>query len=266
MNLVVKIIKIFVAVVLTVYSLLIVYQLFLAPKEQRFHLAENMQGFGLSQTMFDILNWQYPNFSDAFFERSVAFNKRGEYATGFKYLDKAVEIEPNKHLGYRGYMKLRFLRNYKGALVDFDRLDSLTPGVVDAPWGEDIDFLRGESYYGLENYAKAIECFQRSVNNQGVDWADVQTFVYQGLCNYELANFNAAISSYEAALEQYEQTCEAYYGMGKTYLQLGDSLNATTYLKKAKETIKYKRDDYYKEFLNEIYLKDIDDVLSSLEK
>ncbi|MEZ2416208.1 tetratricopeptide repeat protein [Muriicola sp. E247] len=266
MNLVVKIIKIVFALVFTAYSLLIVYQLFLAPKEQRFHLAANMQGVGLSQTMFSILNWQHPNYSDAFFERSVPFNKRGEYAIGFKYLDKAIEIEPEKHLDYRGYMKLRFLRDYQGALMDFDRLDNLTPDIVDAPWGEDIDFLRGESYYGLKDYAKAIECFQRSVNNQGVDWADVQTFVYDGLCNYELANYKEAISSYEEALKQYEQTCEAYFGLGKTYLQLGDSLTASAYLKKAKENIRFKREDYYKEYLNEIYLEEIDDLLRKLEK
>ncbi|WP_297704715.1 tetratricopeptide repeat protein [uncultured Eudoraea sp.] len=266
MRLVLKITKIILATVFTVYSLILAYQLFLTPKEKRFHLAGNMQGLGLSQAMFDILNWQHPNYSDPYFERSVAFNKRGDYATGFYYLDKAVELEPNKHLGYRGYMKLRFLRDFKGALIDFNRLDSLTPNVKDAPWGEDIDFLRGESYFGLKDYTRALEYFQQSLSNQGTDWADVQTFIYQGLCHYELADYNGAISSFESALIQYDKTCEADFGLGRTYLQLGDTLKGIDYLRKAKENIAYKRDDTYKEYLNEIYQEEIEDLLANLKK
>ena len=251
--------------VFTLYTLFIGYQLFFQSKEKRFNIAGNMQGYGLSQAMFTILNWQHPNYSDPYFERSVAFNKRGDYATGFQFLDKAVELDPVRHLGYRGYMKLRFLRDYQGALADFDRLDTLTPEVVDAPWGEDIDFLRGECFYGLGKYVDALKHFKQSVENQGVDWADVQTFVYQGLCETALGNNENAISAYEQALQQYESTCEAYFGLAHVYLQLGDTTKAKEALGNAGKYIEYKRNDPYKEFLNEIYVQDIRILLKSLE-
>ena len=225
-----------------------------------------MQGVGFSQSMFAILNWQHPDYSDAFFERSVPFNKRGEYHTGFYYLNKAVDLEPKKHLGYRGYMKLRFLRDYEGALKDLDRLDSLTPKVVDAPWGENIDFLRGECHYGLGNYAKALEYFNLSVENQGADWADIQTIVYQGLCYYELANYANAKASFEDALSQYDKTPEAHFGLGRTLLQMGDTINARKALNATKVNIALKRDDHYKEFLNEIYLVDIQKQLDNISE
>lgn len=119
----------------------------------------------------------------------------------------------------------------------FERLDALTPDVVDAPWGEDIDFLRGECYYGLGNYPKALEHFEQSVINQGADWVDVQAFVYQGLCHYEMGNYDDAIVSFENGLEQYETTCEAYFGLAKTYLQIGDTIKTKDYLKRHRKPL-----------------------------
>ena len=54
--------------------------------------------------------------SDAWMERSVSFNKAGDFKKGFEYLDKAVELEPESHLGYRGWIRLRKMRDYDKAL------------------------------------------------------------------------------------------------------------------------------------------------------
>ncbi|MBG7610769.1 tetratricopeptide repeat protein, partial [Polaribacter sp. BAL334] len=99
------------------------------------------------------------NNSDAWMERSVSYNKSGDFKQGFEYLNKAVELNPTSHLGYRAWIRLRKIRDYDKALADFDRLDSLTPNFVDAPWGENIDFLRGECYFGIKDYRKAIDLF-----------------------------------------------------------------------------------------------------------
>ncbi|BDW94107.1 hypothetical protein MACH07_29390 [Flagellimonas marinaquae] len=260
MRIVLKIIKIVLATVFTLYVGLIAYQLVFQSKEARFKVAAGAQGNNLSQAIFEILNWQHPEYDAAFFERSVPFNKNGDYETGFSYLNRAVELNPLNHLGYRGYMKLRFLRDYNSALADFDRLDALTPEVVDAPWGEDIDFLRGECYYGLGDYPKALKHFKQSITNQGAEWVDVQAFVYVGLCHYNMQNYNEAIGAFKTGIEQYGNTCEAYYGLAKTYLTMGDSINAQINLQKAQDNIQYKYSDGYKEYLNEIYQEDLDEL------
>ena len=195
--------------------------------------------------------------SNDLMKRSVLINKSGDFEKGFEYLNKAVEIDPEFHLGYRGWIRLRKMRDYDNALIDFDRLDSLTPNVVDAPWGEDIDFLRGECYFGKKNYQKAIEMFNRGIKNQKEDWADIHSFVYLGLCEYELGNYEKAISEFQRALNQSKYTPESYFGMAKAYQKLGKSEKVKENILKAEENIASKRDDYYNEFLNEIYLSEI---------
>lgn len=207
-----------------------------------------------------------PTNSNAWMERSVSFNKSGDFQQGFKYLDKAVELNPELHLGYRGWIRLRKLRDFDKAIADFNKLDNLTPNVVDAPWGEDIDFLRGECYFGNKEYDQAIEYFNRSIKNQKEDWADVQTFVYLGICEFKLNNFEKAILEFKRALAQSENVCEAHFGMAKAYDKLGEVILAKEYIIKAQENITYKRDDFYNEYLNEIYLSEILDFKSYLEK
>ncbi len=257
MKIFIKIVKVVFTILLFAFSIVIIYFIALAPKEKRFKIAEHSQGAYLSQTMFDILKFQYPNYSDAYFEQSVAFNKRGEYAKGFELLDKAVQLDPKLHLGYRGWMKLRKLRDFENSLSDFNRLDSLTPNFVDTPWGEDIDFLRGECYFGKKDYQKAIELFNRNIKNQKEDWTDIHSFVYLGLCEYELGYYKKAISEFQRALNQTKNVPESYFGMAKAYLKLGQIEKAKENILKAENSIYYKRNDVYNEFLNEIYLSEI---------
>lgn len=205
------------------------------------------------------------NNSDAWMERSVAYNKAGDFEKGFKYLNKAVELNPQSHLGYRGWIRLRKMRDYDKALIDFNRLDSLTPNVIDAPWGEDIDFLRGECFFGKKQYQKAIESFDQNIKNQKENWVDVHSFVYLGLCEYELGNYEGSIIEFQRAIEKSGNIPESYFGMAKAYQKLGKIEKARQNVLKAEKNIHYKRDDVYNEFLNEIYLSEIIELKNQLQ-
>lgn len=252
-----KIFKIILTLLFTVYSVIIISYLLFSNKEQRYDFASHLQGVYLSQTMFEILKFQDPSNSEIYFEQSVPFNKRGDYERGFQLLDQAVEYNPIVYLGYRGYMKLRFLRDFQGAIKDFDRLDTLTPGVIDAPWGEDIDFLRGEAYFGLGAYERAITHFDKTIENQGEEWAEIQSYVYLGISEFRLENFDNAIISYKRAIDQSKYVCEAHFGLAKVYKEIGETEKAKEHILKAEEYFQYKRTDPYNEFLNEIYKTDI---------
>lgn len=248
------------------YTITVLYLLFFTPKEKRFNKAEHSQGIFLSQTIFSILKFQNPNNSDIYFEQSVPFNKRGDFAKGFLLLNKAVELEPEVHLGYRGWIKLRKLRDFENAMLDFNSLDSLTPNFVDAPWGEDIDFLRGECQFGIKNYEKAIDYFNRNIIENGEDSVEIQTFVYLGICEYELGNYRKAISEFKRALNQFESVPESYFGMAKAYRKLGELEESRINILKTEEHFAYKRDDIYNEFLNEIYISEIVEFKQLLNK
>jgi tetratricopeptide (TPR) repeat protein len=204
--------------------------------------------------------------SDEYMEYSVHFNKSGDFKKGFKYLNKAVELEPEMHLGYRGWIRLRKMRDFDKALSDFERLDNLTPKFIDAPWGENIDFLSGECYFGKKEYKKAIELFNLNVKNNKEDWVDIHTFVYLGLCEYKLGNYEKAISEFERALNQSEYTTESFFGISKAYYKLGNIEKAKENILEAEKNIHYKRDDIYNEFLNEIYLSEIIELKKQLDK
>lgn len=204
--------------------------------------------------------------SDEYMEYSVHFNKAGDFENGFKYLNKAVELEPEMHLGYRGWIRLRKMRDFDKALSDFERLDRLTPKFIDAPWGENIDFLRGECYFGKKEYKKAIELFNLNVKNNKEDWVDIHTFVYLGLCEYKLGNYEKAISEFERALNQSEYTTESFFGISKAYYKLGNIEKAKENILEAEKNIHSKRDDIYNEFLNEIYLSEIIEFKKQLDK
>ncbi|QVY66891.1 tetratricopeptide repeat protein [Polaribacter sp. Q13] len=212
-----------------------------------------------------IENFESKN-SEEYMEYSVHLNKAGDFEKGFTYLNKAVELEPEMHLGYRGWIRLRKIRDFDKALADFDRLDSLTPKFVDAPWGENIDFLRGECYFGKKDYQKAIESFNLNVKHNKEDWVDIHTFVYLGLCEYKLGNYEKAISEFERALAQSEYTTESSFGISKAYYKLGNIEKAKENILEAEKNIDYKRDDAYNEFLNEIYLSEILEFKEQLEK
>lgn len=212
-----------------------------------------------------IENFESENSEDYMQYSITKFNKAGDFHTGFIYLDKAVELDPALHLGYRGWIRLRKIRDFDKALADFDRLDSLTPNFVDAPWGEDIDFLRGECYFGKKDYQKAIELFNRSIKTQKEDWADIHSFVYLGLCEYELKNYEKAITEFQRALKQSKNTPESYFGMAKAYQKLGKIKEAKENILKAENNMYYKRDDIYNEFLNEIYMSEIQDFKTNLK-
>lgn len=212
-----------------------------------------------------IINFQ-SDISDDYFEYSGNINKSGDFTKGFEYLNKAVQLDPKLHLGYRGWIRLRKMRDYDKALIDFDKLDSLTPNFVDAPWGENIYFLRGECHFGNKDYIKAIASFNRSVKNQKEDWADIQTFVYLGICEYRLGNYEKAISEFKRALKQSESTCEAHFNLALSYEKIGDLYKAIEHIIKAEDNISYKRDDIYNEYLNEIYLSEIIELKQKLNK
>ena len=114
--------------------------------------------------------------------------------------------------------------------------------------------------------SKAIESFNLNIKNNKEDWVDIHAFVYLGLCEYELGNYEKAISEFQRALKQSEFTPESYFGIAKAYKKLGEIEKANENLLNAEKNIAYKRNDIYNEFLNEIYLSEILEFKKQLNK
>jgi tetratricopeptide (TPR) repeat protein len=211
-----------------------------------------------------------PTFYKGYMEKSVAFNKRGQYSEGFKLLNKAVEIAPVENLGYRGFVKLYMLHDFNGAIEDFLRLDLLTPNVADAPWGEDIYHVIGLAYKELGELNNAKKYFNKSIVEKtkllGEEWVDVKTFLYFGIVEYELGNYQEAIELFDKAISYSKTFTEAYYYRGLANKKINKRIEScndldSSYLYFNKGY--YMSNPYY-ELPNQVYLSTLTNSMDSV--
>ena len=257
--------SLFIFVVLAIF-----YLMFFSPKEKRFVFAEHLQGKFLSQKIFDILVSQDPKYSEAYFEWSVAYNKRGDYEKGFELLDKAVELDPKLHLGYRGWLKFHKIKDYQGSINDLKRLDSLTPNFIDTPWGENIHYILGLSFKGLKKYTLALKEFDENLKTEkDSSWVDPNLFLYKGIIYIDIGDFDKAIKNFDACLNNNNNNSpEAYFHKGIVFKQLNKMDSAKICFKKSEELFNkgYKLNDVYNEVQDELYLSDIIEELKYFDE
>jgi tetratricopeptide (TPR) repeat protein len=209
-----------------------------------------------------------PTFAPAWMQKSIAFNKRGLYAEGFRLLQPAVDLSPTEYLGYRGYVKLYMMRDYEGAIKDLVRLDSLTPAIQDAPWGEDIDLTLGIAYLQLKDWTRAEDYFRQSINaiseEVGVDWVDIRTYYFLGLSLQQQERFPEAIAQFYKAIEGDPNYTEAHYAMGRCLKRTDQPDSARYYLQRSDSLFQrgYLYTNKYYEMPGQVYRSDIRESLA----
>ena len=222
------------------------------------------QGSEMEVAYYDSIIALNPDYDNAWFEKSTWSIKKGDYINYFKYMNKAVELSPKVHIGWRGVVRLYYLRDYRGAINDFNTLIDYYPNHKDlSARGEPVLFLLGKTYWQMEEYQTAINYFDRYINEEietsGEDWVDVNTFLYKGICLYRLGKYEKALEAFEKGIRFNKRFPEAYFHAGKTLLELGKNLQACDYFLKAKQYAKkgYIRQDNYREVFGQLFYKDI---------
>lgn len=248
-------------ILLTGVIALLTFIIFFLNKERRFAIAEGLQGTQLSQFMFKVLIKQYPDYSDAYHEQSVAYNKRGLYSEGFRLLDRAVALNPKAHLGYRGWMKLEKLKDYRGAIIDLEGLNALTPTVADDVQGENINYLLAISYQGLGNYDKSKDYYERYFETTDKNTLHLKSIVYinYGTLLEKLNLPKEALQQYDNSLKGHFKFSEAYFHKAELFRSLGLKDSADSNYKEALRQYDKgsKLKDVYNEVFNELYREDI---------
>jgi len=190
---------------------------------------------------------KYPATHTAYMNRSVAYNKTGQHATGFAMVNKAVELAPVEYLGYRAFLKLYFMHDYEGSLRDCLRLDTLTSFAKPGVWGEDMDMVIGLCYLQLNNLEKARTRFTSSINavtkEVGKEWNSPRVFLYLGITHMKEKSFSQAIKVFDELIQVYPKYSEAYYYKAQCYKSLKDLKNAAATLEKCKEVFAKNRPD-----------------------
>lgn len=230
--------------------------------------SQTQQGTLLEQSLLDSAILLDSANDRAWMEKASWAIKIGDYKKYTSLIDKAVTLNPVANLGYRARNKLYCLRDYKGALDDLDRLDSLTPGLIDYPWGENIFHLRGLAHMQLGDTLRAVndftKCIETTIKKNGEKWVDIYSFVWRGKLFLDRRKIRESIKDFNTALKYSQECPEAHYYKGIALLQLkGMKSQACREFEMSLETAErgYIATTSYRDIFNQLYISDIEEQL-----
>lgn len=216
-----------------------------------------------------------PQNSDTWRYAGLSYLKRGMAKEMMHYWAKAVELNPVKWQGWRGYNYLYLYRDYKRAIGDFDATDTLTLNFTDYPQGQSVDYMRGICYFGLDDYQTAIKYFSKYIDEviseSDESWVDTYAFLYRGLTFEKLGKSETALADFDLALKYYPNLSDCLFHKSRILHKRGEYEEALRLVRKAKIFFKqgYYHQRPYIEVHEQIYLLDIElleeSILSKLK-
>jgi len=223
--------------------------------------AEGAQGSRQSQTSFDRAIEMCPELDYAYMEKAVPYLKRGDFVTWKKLIDKAVNLKPTQHLGYRGWCRYQFLRDYRGAIADLELLDSLTE--FDIGYSQNGDYhlnvAKALCYKALGEKEEAIAIIEQQLATPGYS-AFMYDYLHLGVLKMESGDNKGAIEALNKSIAINDYLAEPYYHLGLIYSKSGRGSESLQHFQKAKEYYLkgYKRFDPYTHPADKVYLSQIE--------
>ena len=218
------------------------------------------QGSYTSQQYFTKSIERCPDFAYAYMQKAVPYLKRGQFIEWKHLIDRAVELAPLEYLGYRGWCRLQFLRDYQGAIDDIEQLKQLV--------NDDIGYCQTGDYHlnialalcykELGELDKARALFLQQIQAENYS-AGVYDFYHLGVLEYQAGNYQQAIDYFLQQIDVSDYLGETYYFMARAQRQLGQLKSYTKNLQRAEDYYRKGkfRTDTYAEPVDKIYLLDI---------
>lgn len=170
-------------------------------------------------------------------QKAMPLFKQGKYEVGMEYIDKAVEIDPERWQPYRAFIKVIFAKTYKEAIVDFQDLLQKYGNrhVMDHTY----QFHIALSYLQLNEFEKAEAIFAKDLDQQAVDWGEdgqhhLDLFYY-GISKYEQGKWDEAIAVFDKALKIYPNFADIHYYKALCLFQTGKQEKARAVFKVGEE-------------------------------
>ncbi len=225
------------------------------------------QGSFQSQKHFEKSIQLCPTFAYSYMEKAVPYLKRGLFIEWKEMIDKAVELEPEEYLGYRGWCRIQFLRDYEGAIRDIEKLKSLVNYDIGHCQTGDyhLNIALALCYKELGNLNMARELILNQLGAENYSEA-LYDYYHLGVLEYEAGNYEKAIIYLDRQIEVNDYMGETYYfkalvnkvlNQNDQYLQ--NLQKAESYYRSGKNRI-----DTYTETVDKIYLSDILEELNTV--
>ncbi|MBP6624532.1 MAG: tetratricopeptide repeat protein [Chitinophagaceae bacterium] len=169
-------------------------------------------------------------------QKALPFWKTKKYDLAVLCYDKAVLLDRANYLGRRGYLKCIFQKDYKGAIADME--------MAEKEFGysyqndHSYPFYISLCYLQLNEFEKAEQIlqkdFEKTKHEHGENWIHFLDLFYMGIIQYELRNYDKAITFFDKTLNNYNNFSDAKYYKGLCLLQKGDITNAEILMRGAK--------------------------------
>lgn len=216
------------------------------------------QGSKKSQENFDKAINLCPDFSDAYMEKSVPYLKRGDFVTWKLLIDKAVELDPKMHLGYRGWCKYQFLRDYKGAISDIESLEKIYPtGYLGYSVNGDYELhiAKALCYSAIGQKEKAISIIENQLAKQDHN-IGLYDHYQLGVTYFELNQYDKALENFEKQSKVYDFAENIYFKSKVSKIRNKDYLDLKSLALKSYDEGKIMLEGYTHHF-NKVYRKQI---------
>ena len=193
-----------------------------------------------------------PDDAQAYSNRGVAYNNKGEYNRAIADLTRAIELNPDYAEPYHNRGNIyRERGEFDQAIKDYREAIKLKPDYVEAYHNS------GTVYLSRGNFDKAVKDFSKAIklkpdcgsayNNRGVahfnkndvedaikDWNvavklkpdDAATYNNRGIAYGMKGEYDRAIEDFSKAIELNQEHAEAYCNRGNAYSSKGDFDNA----------------------------------------
>lgn len=219
------------------------------------------------QTILDEAIKIDPTFDYPYWAKSVAYLKSGDFVTWKKLIDKAVELNPKERLGYRGWCRYQFFRDYEGAIRDIEKLDSLvTYDIGQSQNGTyHLNVAKGLCYKAIGEKEKAINIIEEQIKlKEAEDFIGAYDYFHLGVLYLETNDPEKALAEFENQTEHNEIAENQYYS-ALAYKALQNPDEYKTGLERAKMLYLEgnKLSDPYSSPMDKIYLKNIEEELEA---
>lgn len=223
------------------------------------------QGSRESQMTFDSVIALCPAFDVAYMEKAVPYLKRGDFVTWRIWIDKAVALNPKEHLGYRGWCRYQFLRDYAGALQDLDKLAALKTGNLGYSVNGDyhLNIARALCYKGLEKKERAVQIIETQLADSTYS-PGLYDYLHLGVLYLEQGEWLTALQALEKQVTVCPNLAENDYYLAKAHRHLGHPDLVRQHLLRAQELYQAgrHRSDPYDHPMDRIYAVDIERALA----
>lgn len=161
-------------------------------------------------------------------------------------------------------VQYQFVRNYEGAIFDFELLASINKNDIGYSQNGDyhLNVVKALCYKGIGQKEKAITIIENQLNTK--DYSPlIYDYLHLGVLKMEVGDTLSAIESLQQSILQNDYLAEPYYYLGLIYKSQNMMEDFVKSMEKAREYYLkgYKQFDPYTNPMDKIYLSDIEGAL-----